>query len=382
MDRTALKRIVYSNRVCSDIGDSMKIAFFISALSGGGAERVTCNLANYLNRFGHVVEILTMADTEAADSIDDGVVHSPLLRKSERKNFLWNNIVRLSRLIRHMKRNQVDAYVVMLPITTIMMLFLSKLTRVPIIAAERVDPKAYDNTKQFFLRRLAKRASGWIFQTDEVSTWYDSWLEGKKSIVIPNAINPAFLRPEYTGEREKKIVATGRLTEQKNFSLLIHAFAKVSADFPDHKLVIYGKGGLKDTLTELAKSLGITDRVEFPGYVKNIQEELERAQMFVLSSDYEGMPNALMEAMALGLPCVSTDCGGGGARFLIEDGVNGLLVPVCDEVAMSEAIRAILSDPEKAAELSKNARKIQETLAPEKIYGQWEMFISEIAERS
>ena len=104
--------------------------------------------------------------------------------------------------------------------------------------------------------------------------------------------------------------------------------------------------------------------------------------MFVLSSDYEGMPNALMEAMASGLPCVSTDCGGGGARFLIRDGENGFLVPKGDEEALADAMRKILSDKELADMLGNNARKLQETLAPEKIYGEWEAFIKEIVEKS
>ena len=106
-------------------------------------------------------------------------------------------------------------------------------------------------------------------------------------------------------------------------------------------------------------------------------ERLEKASMFVLSSDYEGMPNALMEAMASGLPCVSTDCGGGGARFLVQNGDNGILIPQKDEVALASAMEKILSDESLSAKLGENARKLQETLAPEKIYGEWERFILE-----
>ena len=117
--------------------------------------------------------------------------------------------------------------------------------------------------------------------------------------------------------------------------------------------------------------------VEFPGYVPDMPERLEKASMFVLSSDYEGMPNALMEAMASGLPCVSTDCGGGGARFLVQNGDNGILIPQKDEVALASAMEKILSDESLSAKLGENARKLQETLAPEKIYGEWERFILE-----
>ncbi len=356
----------------------MKITIFMSALSGGGAERVTCNLANHLSDFGHEVEILTMGDTEAAEPLNANVKYSPLLPQSERSYTIVNNAKRIWRLCRYMRKKTVDAYLVMLPIPTELMLRFSGLTKAPIIVSERADPKMYAEKMQKVLRRLAPRASGFVFQTDEAREWYVPHLKGTEAVVIPNAINPAFIRPKYEGEREKTIVAAGRLTEQKNFPLLIRAFARVADKFPEYKLVIYGKGGLLASYQCLVGELEIADRVEFPGFCADMPGQLEKASMFVLSSDFEGMPNALMEAMASGLPCVSTDCGGGGARFLIQDGENGLLVPKGDEIALAEAMEKILSDESLAANLGNNARKLQETLAPEKIYGEWESFIKKL----
>ena len=241
--------------------------------------------------------------------------------------------------------------------------------------SERVDPKIYSAKRKKELRRLVSRAKGGVFQTEEAYEWYKPYLKGTEPIVIPNAINPAFIRPAYDGEREKVIVGAGRLSNQKNFPLLISAFARIADKFPEYKLVIYGKGNLLDSLQALAKEKSISDRVEFPGFVPDMPERLEKASMFVLSSDYEGMPNALMEAMASGLPCVSTDCGGGGARFLIKDGENGLLVPQKDEEKMAAAMERILSDEVFAKKIGENARKLQETLAPDRIYGEWEKFI-------
>ena len=353
----------------------MKITIFISALSGGGAERVTCNLANYLSDFGHEVEILTMGEAAAAEPLRSNVKYTPLLRNEEKRNSLVNNATRIFRLYRYMKKQSVDVYVVMLPVTIQLMLRFSKLTKAPIIVSERADPTVYSSKTQRSLQKLASRAGGWIFQTDEARAWYEPHLKGVSYKVIPNAINPAFLRPKYEGEREKVIIGAGRLNEQKNFPLLISSFAQIAEKFPEYKLVIYGKGGLLESLKSLAEEKGVGDRVEFPGFATNMPEILEKASMFVLSSDYEGMPNALMEAMALGVPCVSTDCGGGGARFLIRDGENGLLVPQRDEKAMAEAMERILSDAAFAQKISENARQLQETLAPDKIYGEWEMFI-------
>ena len=353
----------------------MKITTFISSLSGGGAERVVCNLSNFLAEKGHQVEILTMGQAPAAEPLSEGVKEIPLLRDEERKFSLVDMAKRVLRLIRYMRKEKVDAYVVLLPVTILMILFFSRFTKAPIIFSERADPKMYSNKIQKGLKKLCKKASGAVFQTEEAKTWYEPYLKGVEGTVIPNAINPAFLRMLYEGEREKVILGAGRLNEQKNFPLLISSFAKVAKEFPEYKLRIYGKGSLLESLQNLAKEKGVGDRVEFPGFATNMPEVLEKASMFVLSSDYEGMPNALMEAMASGVPSVSTDCGGGGARFLIEDGVNGLLVPQRDEEKMAEAMRKILSDAELAAKLSQNARKLQENLAPEKIYGAWEKFI-------
>lgn len=152
----------------------------------------------------------------------------------------------------------------------------------------------------------------------------------------------------------------------ENHALLIKAFAGITAKYPAYKLVIYGDGPLRKDLELLASNLGIADKVSFPGYTTEIRKKIERSSLFVLSSDFEGMPNALMEAMALGVPCISTDCKGGGARFLIKNGTNGLLTPIGDVEALQTAMEKILSDQFFADNLSHNAHKLCETHSPEK----------------
>ena len=342
---------------------------------------MACNLANALTAAGHTVEMLTMSDAEDSYPLDDRVTRAHLLKASERKNTVYNTWIRMRRLRRYLKANKdVDAYVVMLPVTITMTILVRGATKAKIILSERNDPVNYSSLIQKLMRYSCKKADGMVFQTDAVKAWYAKDLKKTESAVISNAINPAFIRPAYEGEREKVIVGAGRFNAQKNFPLLIRAFARIAGKFPDYKLAMYGQGRLLESYQSLAEELGIGGRVEFPGYVPDMPARLEKAGMFVLSSDYEGMPNALMEAMASGLPCVSTDCGGGGARFLIRDGENGLLVPIGDEVAMAEAMEKVLSDEELAATLGNNARKLQETLAPDKIYGEWERFIRQICE--
>ena len=162
----------------------------------------------------------------------------------------------------------------------------------------------------------------------------------------------------------------------KRFFTCITTYSFIPAKKPgknalDYKLVIYGDGELRDSLTEFIRKLNIEDKVELPGFVNNINESISKASMFVLSSNVEGIPNALIEAMSLGLPCVSTRCAGGGAEFLIEDGVNGLLAPVNDVNALAGAMERVLSDKEFANKLGNNAIKLREKFASEVIYGKW-----------
>ncbi len=358
----------------------MKVTLFIGSLYGGGAERVTCNLASYLVQHGHQAEILTMSETEKAYELDERVSVKTLLSIDERKNTVMNTFIRMPRFWRDLKTSDTDAYIVMLPKTTIMFLMFRWLTKAKVIAAERVDPASYSERIAKMLKKYAKRADGWVFQTEDAQKWYGDSIKDSKSTVIPNAVNPVFIRPQYEGKKRKVIAGAGRLDVQKNFDLLIRAFAKIASEFPEYNLIIYGKGDKEQELKSLVDSLGMQGRIELPGNIQNIAEEMEKNAMFVLSSDFEGMPNALMEAMALGLPCVSTDCPCGGPRYLIRDGINGLLVPVGDADKMAEAMRKILSDSNMAENIGKEAMKVAKVLTPDKTYGKWENFIISIIE--
>lgn len=353
----------------------MNIAFFIGSLGGGGAERVVCNLSNHLIRKGHKIEILTMSDANAGYELDEAVKKTCLLNANERKNIIVDNSLRVIRFIKHMKSNCADCYVVMLPETTILMLLFRKCTKAKVVAAERVDPNSYSWIKKSLIKKIAHNADRWVFQTEDIKKWYKNVVEDEKGVVIPNAINEVFIRQPYNGKKEKRIVGIGRLTDQKNFSLLIDSFSMIADDFPDYSLVIYGEGAKRKELEEKVRKLKLTNRVALPGYVDDIVEQLEKSTLFVLSSDYEGMPNALMEAMALGLPCISTDCGGGGARFLIEEGKNGLIVPVNDACKLGTAIRIVLTNKDLRDTIANNAKKITDQLSPTVIYGKWEQVI-------
>lgn len=356
----------------------MKIVFFIGGLIKGGAERVTCNLSNYLVDKGHEVEILTMSESDSYP-LDKRVTRSVLLKDEERKGFLNNTLLRIKRLKSYLKQTKCDCYVVMLPVTIVLLLSMKKYAQAPIIASERCYPAVLSQIAQrLLLLLLCKRASGWVFQTPQARDWYGKRTGKSKVRIIPNAINEAFLRPIYDGERKKEIVAIGRMSSQKNYPLLLNAFSQVALDFVEYRLQILGEGELRSELESQVLQLHIEDKVDMPGYVTDIPERLYKATLYVLPSDYEGMPNTLMEAMALGLPCIATDCDGGGSSFLIDNEKNGILVPKGDVDALAKAMRRMLSDKDFADMCGKKAHKICDRLSPDSIYGQWESFIKEL----
>lgn len=355
----------------------MTYTFFIGGLTGGGAERVLCNLANYMVSHGHNVEIVTMSET-ASYSLDSRISYNVLLKEVERSNFVINTYKRLSRFIAYLRKRKCDAYIVMLPTTSLLLLSLHKLAKAPIIASERSFPKSYNSLTRLLLKLFARKAAGWVFQTPIMQEWYLPCLGKSKSVVIPNAVNNDFIREPYTGKRRMNIVSVGRLIQSKRFDILITAFSRIALKHPSVNIVIYGQGECLHQLQQLASDLGISDRVKFPGHCKNIAVQIEDSQMFVLSSELEGIPNVLVEAMALGLPCIATDCDGGGARMIISNRKNGILVPKNNVEELANAIDELLSDKILARRLSENAIAVRTEYASDVVYGRWNEFINKI----
>lgn len=356
----------------------MKITLFIGGISGGGAERVVCNLANYLCNKGHCIKILTISEDESSYELNERIQVVSLLKKEEKRNVLLNAIKRAYRMIKVLRTNDADTYVVFLPITIILLLSFRIFTKARIIASERCQPSALKGSIQYLLKKLCNKADAWVFQTIQQKEWYSDYLGKTKYCIIPNAINEIFLHRDENIAKKDVIITSGRLGYQKNHKLLISAFSKIANKYPSFEVHIYGKGGLYDELSKQIQQLGLSDRILLKGHTNRLKECLEESKLFVLPSIYEGIPNALMEAMALGIPSISTDCDGGGARFLIKDGQNGVLVPKNDADAMASAIDKVLSNKEFADILGFEAHKLCENLAPEKVYGMWEHFIEDV----
>lgn len=361
----------------------MHITFFIGGLSGGGAERVVCNLSNYLINKRHDVTIVTMSDDAPYEELNEKITRICLLENYERKSFVSDSILRYRRLKSFIKENNTSVYIVFLPVTIALLLSLRKIIKRPVVVSERNNPSSYSKIIQGMLKYFCRRADAFVFQTEDQKVWYSNYLnlDSKITAVIPNAVNITnrkVARNDNNGDFT--IISAGRFSPQKNFQLLIESFAIVHENYPSYKLVIYGEGPLREKLEQQVAALGLDKNVAFPGFSRNLNEEMEKASMFVLTSDFEGIPNALIEAMQCGLPCVTTDCDGGGARLLIKDGVNGFLVEKGNSRAVADAIISIGRDKDLAFRLGTAANESLKDFSSDKIYGRWESFIANLCQ--
>ncbi len=372
----------------------MKIMFFVGTMIlKGGTERVISNLTKYLCD-EHEVSLVTILNTNIAYKIDNRIktytldVEETKLEEID-KNSLWLKIKKILKYVKRVfaykkikKIISPDIVVTFLPHSCYIALINKIFDKTPVIISVRNDPKIEykSHLQRILMKFLYPKANGAVFQTSEAKEYFKRIIKVDTQ-VIPNPINPSFIETSFSGEREKNIVTVGRLEEQKNHKDLIRAFANISNKYKDYNLIIYGDGSLRKDLENLIDELKLQERVFLPGVYDNIKEKIYKSAMFVLSSKYEGMPNALMEAMALGLPVIATDCPCGGPRFLIQNNINGILVQEGNIAEISSAMKKIIEDPHFAKTIGNNANKIAETLAPEKINMNWENYIKSTYEK-
>jgi glycosyltransferase involved in cell wall biosynthesis len=341
----------------------MKIMIYISSMDGGGAERQTAIFARNFIELRQDVCLVKKKRSESKYFLHPKatIIEAREMRNS--KNIFQaviSNVLNAQNIKIIIKEEKPDIIFCM-SVTKLFDVILATMfnQNVRVVYFEPSNPyKSHlDSIWRFFKKPLSRLADGCLFQTERAAGFYPASVR-KKSVVLPNPLESekfAGLKEELT--RRKVIVSVGRLTPPKEQGVLIKAFSKVLETFSDYELTIFGEGPEMENLRALAKSIGVGNSVNLPGFSENIISEIFDASVFVLSSKYEGMPNALMEAMACGLPCVSTDCDM-GPRELIKDGDSGLLVPVGDVEAMAEAIVKILSSDELANRLGRNARRI------------------------
>lgn len=354
---------------------SKKIIVVTKNMHGGGAERVIAQLVNYLTSINIECMIIMTDDEPIGYDLNEKVKVMAIGRKSQNK--LVDRLKRYKTVRKIVKKEKPDLVLSLPEDTGIYVLWGLLGCRVPVYVSERNNPWVMPDVKiTRILRRLMYPfAKGIIFQTEMAKSFFSKRIQ-KKGIVLPNPVDAGRIPEPFNGEREKIIVGAGRLSRQKNFPLLINAFAEFSNSYPDYRLIIYGEGPDRHLLEEQIRTLGIEDKVELPGRQNNLPELMNTKAMFVLSSDYEGMPNVLSEAMCMGMPVISTDCPSGGPRELIRQKENGLLVPVNAQEQLTEAL-CYMAEGDHAQQMGHEAFRLRSKLTSRKVFEDWYRYLFE-----
>ncbi|MDB5763094.1 MAG: glycosyl transferase [Herminiimonas sp.] len=342
----------------------MKILVTLSNFHSGGAERVAATLANAWATRGDRVTIVPTYS-------GGGKCFYPVSEKvrivfladlvGSRRKGLFNRLQRLAALRRVLVNEAPDVVVSFIPEVSVAAILAATRLGVPVIACERTDPVAWPAPAflQWVIRLAYSQASMLTVQTEAVAHKIPAAFPRLKSLkVVPNPIPEELDRHRHRGEERarRRLVAFGRLSEEKRFDLLIAVFAAVEAHWPEWDLVIFGEGRLHGALERQIEALGLAKRIMLAGVTSSPWEEMARSDGFVMTSRVEGFPNALLEAMAVGLPCIAFDCPS-GPREITRDGTDALLIPLNDTYGLACALEKLMGDAALRARLGAQARE-------------------------
>lgn len=357
-----------------------KILFVTPSLGFAGAAKMLAFVANQLFVRGNEVHIanLNITTDKVEQQIESEIsVYNLYLGE----HGMSKKLSAVKSLAAYVKKNKIDIMIGFTMFPNFLDAAVQKITGVPAIMSERGDPnRTFGNdalTK--FIVSVIQGSSGAVFQTAGAGAYYSKRLE-KKGAVIPNPIFIDEEIPNYTYKpNDKTIISLGRLDNvQKRYDVMLKAFAEVVKKHPEYILKIYGSGSDEALINTLGKELKISRNIKLMGKTDAPLKAFSEGGIFLITSDYEGISNSLLEAMAVGLPCVSTDHTPGGARLLIESGANGLLAPVGDSSALANAVCRFIEDPEFAAKCGENAKNVVNRFAPDRIIDMWEKYIDEV----
>lgn len=354
-----------------------KICFLTSTINYGGATKILIEVANYLANYHDVSIVYYGDDNNTFYRIDDKVnLHRASVTKCNIRKIRLLTQMRLIRKSIH--KLKPDVVIAFGNTEKIMAIAGTIGEKTKVIISERQDPFNYNPSKKrnMWLRYIL--ADGCVFQTEGAAKYFPRSVQNK-AIVIPNFIFQEKRAFVPIGEKEKVISFSARFElKQKRQDVMIEAFYMVHQEFPEWKLVFYGDGEDQKYIENMVNEKALQENVVFAGKVAGVLDKIYESAMFVISSDYEGIPNALLEAMGLGIPCVSTDCSPGGARLLIQNEENGMLVPVDNPKALSDAIKHLIRNPDFANEIGRRAMDVLDKYDPYRILSTWNEYVNKI----
>lgn len=350
----------------------MRIGLVIGSLGLGGSERVSIRLTSFWLKQGHEVVFFTTKKKPSHE-------YSLPIHAHRYDCFDENPFFLIGKLRHNLKWQKPDVLIAMgVPISLYVVPSLMFL-HIPLVVAERGNPDslAVKRRTRTLSKLSIKFAQGLVFQTEYAQKHYKITARQSSRIIL-NPLDVSALPEVGSVYHKKKIVAVGRLVIEKNYGLLLNAFSKFSSLHPEYILEIYGDGPEREKIANLRNSLTCADKIKLMGARDDVLTRIADAEIYVLTSISEGMPNSLMEAMAIGLPVIATNCPAGGCASLIESGRNGILIPMNDESALVSAMELLVHDFDIRKALSENALQIRETCNQEKIGQEWISFLTEI----
>lgn len=346
-----------------------KICFVFNSLGIGGSQKIEAFVANACKRSGYDVSVICFTKSDVGVEIDPDIPIQYVL--NERTKSIVSNIKKvlfLGKLRKEIQKENPDIICVFLADITRIVVLACKGLNIPIIGSERGAPGRHGKRLKRYNKAFT-RCRKVVFQTEEARAYYN--LPEHLVEIISNPCFPRWENNKVLSQTPKIICGAGRLCRQKRFDVLINAFFDVHKKHPEYRLRIYGSGPLENELKEQINNLGLIDSAQLCGYSKDVFSEVGIPEVFVLSSDYEGIPNVLMEAMSLGTACVATNCEPGGAKMLFADETRGLLSPLGDDLKLATNINRIIEDEVLANHLREKSKEINEEYAPSVIEAKW-----------
>ena len=340
---------------------------------GYGAEHILRWLGNKLCENGNKVVFCSIFDSDRPQGLSEGAY-------SYQMGFDWwkydvHYFFAGARFLRKICKSENVDYVITFHTNPFLLALIARLfSSFKILHSERDNPYVRDTIATKFKMRLYRYADKVVFQTEGAKLFFDKKTQ-RKSTIIPNPVEIPGMQ-WLNLSSAKTLVSVGRLDIRfKRQDLLLNAFSIIIKDFPGYRLRFYGDGIHRKQLEEQAVELGVSDKVDFLGKVSGVTAHLINEGVFVMTSDSEGMPNSLMEAMALGMPVISTDCEPGGARALIDDGVNGYITERSSVEDLVRVLRIVLADEKLQEAIGREARRKMHQYSPGQVFQMWINYI-------
>lgn len=358
----------------------MNILFVVRGLGAhDGASKQLVLTANQLSAKGYNVFVHTLVTVERNKMLHSDAKYIPSKSKIKCRQLQWLTFPFVIRKIA--KEKNIDVIISWRTNAGSYSTLATLGTNIKTIFCERSDPYMEPSSIHSITTYLASLSSGGVFQTPKARDYYKKL--APKAIVIPNPVDSNVELPkivEYS-TRPKEIVFVGRMSiHQKRHDILFRAMKEINKVLPEYKLRLYGDGKYIEEIKAMSYEMGLKDVVVFEGAVDNVIERIKYSRLMLLTSDYEGIPNVVIEAFQAGVPVVSTDCSPGGCRVLIEDGKNGFITPFRDYKATAEKAIELLSDEKLANQFINNSRTKLQEFSPEIIFQKWDEYIKHIAQ--